>query len=892
MTSSAGQAPWEAIKLAVAEAMELAPTERAQFLELRCKGDHAILNEALSLVEAATASDGILNRELDTWLGMDTSVATQNLAGRRIGRYTLTRVLGEGAAGVVYLASQDSPERTVAVKLLRSAMPLMDLSDRFRLEAAALGRIRHPSVAQIYEAGVHRTESGAALPYIAMEYIAGQPITEFVRDRNLTQPEILRLMVRVAEAIHAAHQRAVIHRDLKPSNVLVDEAGQPKVVDFGIARINEDGFRTRLTAAGSLLGTPGYMSPEQAVGSEGDTDVRTDVWSLGALLYELLTGRPPMDIAGLTPTLALRRLIDAEPVPIRKALPSISRDLECVVMTALARARDDRYPSAQALADDLTRLLADEPISVRPPSRAERAARFVRRHRAGVLLSAGALTLILGSAVALGISRQTAAAERDRARAVNALLQGMISAADPNFGDRNVTMLGALTGLESRLTGELAGQPRTEADVRSTLGVMLFSIAEYDRSREHLTRAIELRRSLGDHAARLEDQVQLANTLRWLYLPDEAQTLIESTESEASRRLGAAHPTTIHAGEVLAGCAHDLQRFPEAETAYRSVIARATQRLGPAHEQTLFARSGLASVLIDAGRYADAEQELRAVIDLREATGANRVRETLTLRANLALTLAEQGHLDEAIAQQRLIAERSAQLLGPTHDSTVSARTNLAESLRRAGRADEALHLSRQVYEECAAQLGWAHESTLDALEGLAMSLVRTRQYDEALALATEALQHLEPLLDESSDWLHRVRSFRAAALAGLGRFDEASQIYAAAIDHYTARYGPEYSYTVILTNNLGLAHVEAGDGKEAVDLFRDLLARTEGRYDSMQPVLRRNLGHALMVAGQLDEARAELTAARDASLARGEAENAERCNELLAELETRKRGQ
>lgn len=892
MPDQTAPVPWETIKLAVAEAMELAPTERAQFLELRCKGDDALLKEALSLVEAATASDGVLSRRLDTWLGMDTSASTADLAGRRIGRYTLTRILGEGAAGVVYLASQDNPDRTVALKLLRSAMPLMDLSDRFRLEAAALGRIRHPSVAQIYEAGVHRTETGAALPYIAMEYIDGQPITDFTRDRKLTQPEILRLMVLVAEAIHAAHQRAVIHRDLKPSNVLVDQQGQPKVVDFGIARINEEGFRTRLTAVGSLLGTPGYMSPEQAEGSADDTDVRTDVWSLGAMLYELLAGRPPMDIAGMTPTLAIRRLIDAEPVPIRKALPAIGRDLECVVMTALARVRDDRYPSAQALADDLHRVLSDEPISVRPPSRAERVARFTRRHRAGVLVGSAVLALIVGAGVALAIANQRAAAERDRARAVNALLQGMISAADPNFGDRNVTMLEALTGLESRLSGELAAQPRTEADVRSALGIMLFSIAEYERSQVHLERAIELRRTIGDHANRLEDQVQLANTLRWLYEPSEALELITRTADEAGRRMGPNHPTTIHASEILAGCAHDLQRFTEAEASYRDVIDRSTARLGEAHEQTLFARSGLAGVLIDAGRYAEAEAELREVIGLREATGADRVRETLTLRANLALTLAEQGMLTEAIEQQRLVADRSAELLGPTHDSTVTYRTNLAESLRRAGHADEALELNRRVLDQCAEAHGWAHESTLDALESVAMNLVRLRRYDEALALTESALERLTPALDEDSDWIHRVGSFHAAALSGLGRFDEALAIYTSAIAHYTGRYGPEAGYTIILTNNLGLAHIEAGQGGQAVQIYRELLARTEGRFDSMQPVLRRNLGHALMITGAFDESRAELTAARDASFARGETDNAERCSQLLEQLESLKKSQ
>ena len=876
---------WEQIKLVVAEAMELQPSERSSFLELRCAGNLGILSEARTLVEAATADDGILSRRIDTWLGISHPEA-KGLEGHRVGRYTLVRVLGEGASGIVYLAKQDNPERSVALKLVRSPLPLVDVSGRFRLEAEALGRIRHPNVAQIYEAGIHRTETGSHLPYIAMEYIQGTPITEHAASINASVRERVRLMIRVAEAVHAAHQRAVIHRDLKPSNVLVNTEGEPKVLDFGIARINEDGFLTRMTAAGAPLGTPGYMSPEQLLRDGTDTDIRTDIWSLGALLYELLTGKPPQDASNLSPGIASWRIPVTDIAPIRKVNPSIGLDLECVAMTALAHSRDDRYPSAQAFADDLSRTLEGEPISARAPSKSERLARFVRKHRVGVCIMTAFAAVIMISSIALALSARETARERDRALSVVSLLKGMIDEADPNFGDRNTTMLEGLTALESKIQGRLNSQPETEADVRSALGSMLFSVAEYERSRTQLERAIELRTRLHNHKARLEDQIQLANTLRWLYLPIEARALIESTQHEALQRLGGSHPVTIHASEVLAGCAHDAQQLYQAEHAYLEVIEQASKTLGPSHEQTLFARSGLASVLIDAGRYAEAEQILRDVIQIRSSFGQRSSRELLTLRANLAMTIAEQGKLDEAIAQQRTLADESALQLGPVHDSTVSALTNLAESLRRKGEVDEALAINQSVLDCCARELGWVHESTLDAVEGVAMNLVRLGRFEEAVSLTYRVLGEINSELGSNCDPYFRVLSYNAAALAGLGDKAQAIDAYTRAIDHFRTQFGPENLSVLVTSNNLGLVLIDAGQADQAIEIYQQLLAAIQGRYDSMQPVIQRNLGHALLVANRYSEAKSILTIARESSITRGELDNVQQCDKLLHTLD------
>ena len=876
---------WDRIKPIVAEAMELLPDDRRGFLERECQGDTDLFDKVLMFVSVASQDDGFLSRKVDGWLGLPVQ-SSSSLVGHRIGRYTLIRVLGQGGSGVVYLAAQENPERMVAVKIVRSPLPLIELSERFRLEAAALGRIQHPNVAQIYEAGTHRTESGIELPYIAMEFVEGAPVTEYAAQNHLGLHDRLMMMACVAEAVHAAHQRAVIHRDLKPSNVLVNERGEPKVLDFGIARIDEAGAFTRVTATGSLLGTPAYMSPEMYLFNGEAADIRSDVWSLGAMLYELLTGQPVRGDAWRLPPTAQWTLSEWRAVPIKRMIPTIGRDLECVVMTALAHEREARYASAQALADDLRRVLADETIAARRPGQLESATRFVRRHKVPSIVSVAFLSLLALSSVLMALLAHDAAEERDRAQAVVSLLKGMISQADPNSGSRHVTMLDALSSIESRIAGDLRGQPRIEADVRSALGGMFFALAEYGRARTHFERAIEIRGAVGDHARRIDDQIQLANTLRWLYLPDEARLLIERTRNESVRRLGNAHATTLQATAVLAGCAHDEHMLAESEAAYRDVVTRSARSLGLTHEQTLHARSGLASVLIDSGRYDEAEAELRAVIRLRDRLTNNPSRETLTLRANLALTLAEQGRLDEAIEEQRRVAHECAEHLGDTHDSTVTARTNLAESLRRRGMVDEALSINQLVMESCAAALGWTHENTLDAVEGISMNLIRTERAGEALVLLERVLSELEDAAASESDAGYRMRACLAAALAAHGQSDDAIRMYTRVIEWFTGRYGNDHMVVLATTNNLGLALIKSGQAEQAVTLYEQVLETISGRYDSMQPVLRRNLGHALLVAGDPRRARLELTAARDASLARGELENAERCTALLAQVD------
>lgn len=871
---------WERAKSLVGEALDLPEADRAGFVTSRCGADTTLRAEVESLLEASCSSSSMIRPDIDAWISGGGGEAALG-AGARLGGYTVERVIASGATSVVYLARQESASRLVALKVFRAGLPLLGGSTRAVVEAAAAGRIEHPNVARMYDAGVLRTESGGRHRYLAMEYVEGLPITEHARARALTEPQIVRLLVRVASAVRAFHQRAVIHRDLKPSNILVDASGEPKVLDFGVARLLPSAGWTLETIDGAVLGTPGYMSPEQ-IETPRDIDVRADVWSLGVLAYEMLSGRLPIDISGLSAVEAVRRVARSEPAPLSRVAPRVRPDLARVVMKALSRDREARYGSAEALLEDLENAISDRPVSARDGGWAYRAAKLVRRRRAPI--AAAAAVLAVGSVIAAMqvAAWRRAAVQRDRAIAVNTLLAGMINSASPHFGDRNVLMRDVLVGLEAGLADRSVGMPLVEADVRSLLGRMSFALGEYERSRALLEEAIALREGGGDLAARLSDRGALATTLRWLYLPEEAMRIAEAAESEARRSLGPRHPTTLEVREVVAGCLDDLGRIDEAERIYRGLLA---QRLGAGEgrsDAALVTMGSLASLLSRSGKYAESETLGRQAAEGWSARGQRL--EALTVRANLAMVVASQGRLDEAITMYEVIDAEALEALGPTHSTTISARGNLVESLRRAGRSADIVALERELLDRCVETLGWGHEQTIWATQGLVAALIGEGRSDEALETAAAGWEAAR-LLPDTSVLRHRMLTILAAAMGAAGRHTEALEAYAAAIDFFDGALGPSHQQTILARNNMGVALIDAGMAADAVHRLRQAIAAAQsaGRVE-MEPVVRRNLGRALIAAGDAEHGVRELEAAFASSTARGERANAAACASILAE--------
>lgn len=853
----------------------------------------------------------------------------------------LLEQVGEGAAGIVVRAHDQRMGRDVAVKLLHANWAAR-LGENYLEREAQAASLSSDYVVRVYEVA----PPNADIPFLVLEWISGPTLRELLAHKTALPPrEAARLILHVARGLTSAHQHGFVHGDIKPANVmlepiinsginsraasaksldssnksraeysLVTSNCRAKLADFGLARrLSSSAFRSLesrvsvgldsdMPAEDSdsrpthFMGTPAYASPEQLL--EGKfSSIASDIYSVGATLYHALVGAAPYSGR---PHAIMRQMSSQDIQSPRKLDSRIPKDLESICLKALAYSPDRRYLTAMELADDLERFLDGHPVQARPISAPQRFVRMIqRRPLIASLIGLLAITLTSGIVISnafriraeknfrlASANLERAAAERDRAKAVINLLQGMISAADVNYGDRDVKLVDALTGLESRIANDLAEMPDIEADVSRTLGNMYFSIADYEKSRFHFERAMELRGPQQLSQDLLEDRIALANTLRWLYLPGEALKLSQENWRDSEKLLGSDHETTLRAGEVLAGCYQDMGRYPDGERIFRAVLERAELLLGKEHERTLLIRSGLASLLIDSGRYPIAEVELKNIIGLREEIGKSSTREMLILGSNLGTVLSELGRLDEAIVQQRENARLSAQLLGELHDSTISSTLNLAESLRRAGRMDEALSTCRQILSRCAATLGWENNRTLGALESVVLNLVRSQEYEAALELVDSAESNLRSLLNPSSDWMLKLASYRAAALSGLDQHEQAIPLYQKAVEHFESKYGRSHVTTLTLINNFGVALIAARRAEEAIVVFSQLLIDTEGKFDSMQPVLLRNLGHGQLLDGQLAIAEETLVQAKQLSLSRGESDNVERCEQLIRECQ------
>ena len=886
---------WDRLKDVVADALDRPRDGRRAFVESACGDDPSLAAEAASILglDEGAESDAttfVLHPRVDAFLGLN-GPDPAALAGTRFaGKYELIRLLGEGGMAAVYLARQDGVERPVALKVLRPHALGYDARGRFAREVTAQGRLDHPGIARIYDAGLWRdpaAPAAAAVPFLAMEYVDGPPLTRYADERELSLPARIRLLADVADAVHAAHQRAIVHRDLKPANVLVAPNGAPKVLDFGIARVlqltDDDGETaaragTLQTTAGMLMGTLGYMAPEQAAGADGEgrVDVRSDVWSLGVMLHELVTGRLPVPTRGLPLTEALRRL--AEPDVTAAGIGPIpgdatGGDLTAVLTTALAGEPERRYPSAEALADDLRRMLRNEPVTARPQTRRYRARKFARRHRAAVLASlATAVALLAGAVVStVGFAREATArrqadaarteaerslaaadAELGRSNAARTFVSHVLSASDLDSagGGAGVTLLQAIRLAEPELGRHVRGDPLVEVDMRLTLARALRSLGDLDQSVRQYRLALDAARRVEEY----DGATRGARTSAWLQ-PMEVQFELAGT--------------LANEGNDAAGARAEYEQAAAAMRAAAGRPGRHRPRVEFEQQRTL------ASILDAEGRHAEAA-DLFAACAARGAalveSGENPVddagiaaEELVTLKSNAAGAMRSAGRVGEALALMREVVSAREAAVGAGNPSAILARHNLAQTLADDGQLDESEMLFRRALDQARAAVGADHPLTLNVRDSLTALLV-TRQtpadLEEAIRLAGESAAAYRRLGKELSPDAIGAINNRATALAYLKRDAEAATAYREATERASAAYGPEHPTTLILRANLGRALADSGDRVAAVAQLREVYEaqrRTLGDRDPSTVITRNNLAMILLDDGKAAEAAAEL---------------------------------
>jgi tetratricopeptide (TPR) repeat protein len=691
------------------------------------------------------------------------SPATAWQANRLIGPYQLLQPIGSGGMGEVWLAEQTQPvRRRVALKLIKAGMDTGEVVARFQSERQALALMDHPSIAKVFDAG--STPQGRL--YFAMEYITGVPITEYCGQHRMSLRQRLELFIQVCEAVQHAHQKAIIHRDLKPSNILVSEVDgkpAPHIIDFGVAKAISPHLTagTLFTQTGAILGTPAYMSPEQAGSSGADVDTRTDVYSLGVVLYELLAGVRPLDFHELAFDAILRRLREQEaPRPSTKLralggqatiAAQLRGDLDAIALRALEKDRARRYGSPADLAADIERYLNHEAVLAVPPSAAYRVRKFARRYR-GALLIIGAFLLVLILAAAVSVRQSIRAnSEAAVARAVSDFLQNDLLAQASVFTqwgpsgktDPDLKVRTALDRAAARIAGRFQREPQVEAAIRDTIGQTYMGLGLDSEARRQFERAMDLRRrALGaENPETLRTGSRLAAAANGEGRYAQAESLFVQVLKIQSRVLGSEHPETLHSMEGLALIYRDQGKYPQAE-ALLSRVTQITRRVsGPEHIRTLDCMDRLAEVYYREGNYTKAQALSAQVLEIRRRVLGPDYPETTVSMSDLANVYLRLGKFDQVEALYIRILEIRRRIMGPEHPFTLAAMNNLAVLYADEGKYAQAEALNSQALEIRHRLLGPEHTETLMSIENLACDYTDEARYSEAKTLFAQTLE-------------------------------------------------------------------------------------------------------------------------------------------------------
>ena len=730
---------------------ELAPADQEALLDRECGDNLELRRSVKELLRCRVETPAALFQSHpagDNWLQ----------PGNRLVGYEIVRLIGTGGMGRVYEAQQFSPHRRVALKVIQPGQVSSEVRGRFRHEGEILGQLQHPGIAQIFEAGTATLDDGTELPFIAMEHVSGMRLDEYVRREGLGTYARLELVARVCDAVHHAHQRGVIHRDLKPENVLVTKdgtagvgldhrvgrVGQPKVLDFGIARVigPEAERRTIETRADSLLGTLAYMSPEQVAGNTAHIDVRSDVWALGVMLFEVLAGHHPIDLKGCSVPEAVRRIKETDPARLTDFDSTLRGDVSVLVTRTLAKDKERRYQTAADLAEDIRRYLRGEAINARADSTFYVLRKTLRRHRA-LATGLAAVFLVFLAGVA-GIAAFAVKADRQArtAQAVTDFLGEDLlgSVALQQAMSREVTVRSIVQAAAARLEGDFAHEPLVEASIRQHLGRTYIELGDYRQAKLHLERAYDLRR------------IQLG----------EKDLLVLDSMSQLGRLC------------LLQG------RYAEAEPLLAQALEARRRLLGPEHIDTLRTSIWLGLVYRNLGQ-PDSGEKAKALLPpvYESCTQLFGKEDPMTLEAMYALAFLHfggPGQEDQALPLCFEGWEIAKKVLGEGHRLTFDFMVMGAWLQAWTSRFEEAEQNALKGIETGRRVLGEAHPQTIMAMGTLGQVYAMQHLYDKAEAPLVRAVELGSETLGKGNAWMLQHMALLGRVYMMQGKYREARQ--------------------------------------------------------------------------------------------------------------------